>query len=133
MELREDRTKLFVGYPNTGVPDLDAQLVTAPSATEQDLAALGVLHRIRDQIAEHLFQEARIAPNAQLARNHMPAEAPGLRMVGEFDPQPLEQVVDREFDLFGVNYSSLELIDLEKSVQHAQHDIRCLVKLRDQF
>ena len=54
-------------------------------------------------------------------------------MIGEFDPQRLEQVVDREFDLFGVDDSSLKLIDLEKSVQHAQHDIRRLVELRDQF
>ena len=48
MELREDRMKLLFGYADAGVPDLDAQLVATPSATEQDLAVFGVLHRIRD-------------------------------------------------------------------------------------
>ena len=56
MELRENRMTLLFWYTDTGVPDLDAKLVAAPSTTEQDLAALGVFDRIREQIADHLFQ-----------------------------------------------------------------------------
>ena len=56
MELRENRMKLLFGNADAGVPDLDAQLVAAPPATEQDLAALGVFHRVREQVADHLLQ-----------------------------------------------------------------------------
>ncbi len=38
MELLENRLKLLFGDADAGVPDLDAQLVAAPPAAEQDLA-----------------------------------------------------------------------------------------------
>ena len=56
IELRENRMTLLFRYTHSGVPDLDAKLVAAPSTTEQDLAALSVFHRVRQQIADHLFQ-----------------------------------------------------------------------------
>ena len=63
----------------------------------------------------------------------MPAKAARLRMIGEFDPQLLEQVVDWEFDFFGDDDAGLELIGFKKGIQHAQHDVRRLVELPDQF
>ena len=56
MELREDRVKLPLGDAGAGVPNLDAQLVAAPPAAEQDLAPLGVFHRVREQVADHLLE-----------------------------------------------------------------------------
>src|SRR5580658_7854029 len=47
MELLENCLKLLFGNADPGVPDLDAQLVAAPSAAEQDLAAVGVFDRVR--------------------------------------------------------------------------------------
>ena len=63
----------------------------------------------------------------------MPDEATRLRMIGKFDPQPLEQVVDREIDLFRTDATGLELIDVEERVQHAQQSVRRLVEPGDQL
>ena len=132
MEFLEYRAKLLSGDAGAGVPNLDAQLVAAPPAAEQDLAALGVFHCVREQIADHLLEQARVAPNAQPAGNHVPDETMRLSMIGKFDPQPLEQVVDREIDLFRVDAPGLELIDVEERVQHAQQSVRRLVEPGDQ-
>jgi hypothetical protein len=40
MELLENRLKLLFGNADPGIPDLDAQLVAAPPAAEQDLPLL---------------------------------------------------------------------------------------------
>src|SRR5690348_18330583 len=63
----------------------------------------------------------------------MPAKPPRLRMIGEFDPQLLEQIVYREFDFLGVYYARLESLYFKKSIQHTQHDVRRLVEPPDQF
>ena len=56
MEFLEDRVKLLSGMPVPVSQTSDAQLVAAPPAAEQDLAALGVFHRVREQVADHLFE-----------------------------------------------------------------------------
>ena len=63
----------------------------------------------------------------------MPEETVRLRMIGKFDPQPLEQIVDREIDLFRVDVPGLELVDVEERVQHAHQSVRCLVEPGDQL
>ena len=56
MKLSKNRLKLLLGDARAGVPNLDAQLVAAPPAAEQDLAPLGVVHRVREQVADHTMQ-----------------------------------------------------------------------------
>ena len=46
MELLKNRLKLFFGNADPGIPDLDAQLVAAPPAAEQDLTLIGVFHGV---------------------------------------------------------------------------------------
>jgi hypothetical protein len=46
MELLKNRLKLLFGNADPGVPDFDAQFVAAPPAAEQDLALIGVFHRV---------------------------------------------------------------------------------------
>ena len=75
MELLENRLKLFFGNADPGIPDLDAQLVAAPPAAEQDLALIGVFHCVREQVADHLLEQAWIAAHAEAARDDAPAEA----------------------------------------------------------
>src|SRR5205085_3952939 len=72
MKLLEDRRKLLGRDANAGIPDLDAQFVAAPPATEQNLAFAGVLDRVGEQVAHHLFEQAGIAAHAQTARDHAP-------------------------------------------------------------
>ena len=45
----------------------------------------------------------------------------GLRMVRELGPQALQQVVNREIDNLRADHPGLELVDVEKRVQHARH------------
>ena len=63
----------------------------------------------------------------------MPAEAMRLRMIGEFDPQLLEHVVDWEIDLFRADDAGLELVDVEERVQHAQQTPAVLLSLATSF
>ena len=63
----------------------------------------------------------------------MPDETMRLSMIGKFDPQPLEQIVDREIDLFRADATGLDLIDVEERVQHAQQSVRRLVESGDQL
>ncbi len=42
-------------------------------------------------------------------------------VIGEFVPQPDEQIVDRETDEVGADGARLDLVDVEQRVQHARH------------
>ena len=74
MELFEDRLELFFGNAVAGIPHLDSQLVTAPPAAEQDFTLIGVFYRVREQVADHLLEQPRIAAHLQAARDDAPAE-----------------------------------------------------------
>src|SRR5271168_2162505 len=87
MKLLEDRLKLLFGDADPGVPDLDAQHVAAAPAAKQDLALTGVFHRVRQQIADHLLEQTRVAAHAKAARNKAPAEAMRGRVKGELGAQ----------------------------------------------
>ena len=63
----------------------------------------------------------------------MPEETAQLRIIGKFDPQLLENVIDRKIDLFRADHASLELVDVEEGVQHARHGVRRFVELCDQL
>ena len=105
----------------------------APSAAEQHLAVLGVFQCVRKQVADHLLEQTRIAVDRKAARDHAQGKPLCLRMIGEFVPQPLKQIVDREIDYFGVDGAGLDLVDVEQRVQHARHGAQRLVEPRDQL
>src|SRR5271169_3794373 len=96
MVLLEDRLKLLVGNANSGVPDLDAQHAFASTATKQNLAALGVFHRVGQKVADHLLEQTRIAVYREAARDHAQGKLVCLRVIGELIAQPIKQIVDRE-------------------------------------
>ena len=98
MELLENRLKLLFGNADPGIPDLDAQLVAAPPAAEQDLAFIGVFHCVREQVADHLLEQAWIAAHAEAARDYAPAEAMRRCVKAELRPQMLEHGIDRKID-----------------------------------
>ena len=58
MEFFEDGLKVFRRNAHAGIPDLDPELVAAPPAAEQDLAVRGIFHRIPQEIADHLLEQA---------------------------------------------------------------------------
>src|SRR6201997_1169243 len=111
MELLENRLKLLFGNPDPGIPDLDAQLAATPPAAEQDFALIGVFHRVREQVADHLLEQAGIAAHAEAARDHAPAEPMCRRVKAELRPQMLEHYIDREIDHLSADDHSLQLGD----------------------
>src|SRR5689334_1868488 len=121
MELAENRCELLFGNTDPGVPDLDTQLVATPPAAEQDFAFIGVFHRVREQVADHLLEQTGIAAHAEAARNDAPAEAVRCCMKAELRPQMLEHGIDREINHLSADDPSLELVDVEERVQHARH------------
>src|SRR6201981_415127 len=131
MELLEDRLKLLFGNADPGIPDLDAQLVAAPPTTEQDLALIGVFHRVREQVADHLLEQAWIAAHAEAARNDAPAEPMRRRVKAKLRPQMLEHCIDREIDHLSPDDPGLQLVDVEERVQHARHSAHSFVESAD--
>ena len=121
MEFSENRCEFVFGNADAGVPDLDTQLVAAPPAAEQDLTLTGVFHCVREQVADHLLEQAGIAAHAEAARDHAPAEAMRSRVKAELRPQMIEHCIDREIDHLSADGPSLELVDVEERVQHARH------------
>src|SRR6185369_4812961 len=132
VKLLKDVLDLLFGDADSCIPDLDAQICPTPSAAEQNLALLGELHGVGKQIADHLLQELWIAPDGQMAGNCAQANAVCLGMIREFYAQLLEEFTDWEVGLFRTNDAGFDLVDIEESVEHAQHDIRGLVELSNQ-
>ena len=128
MEFFEDRLELQFRNAGAGVPDLDAELVAAPSAAEQDLAVAGIFHRIRQQIADDLLEQPRIAAHSQAARDHAPVEAIGRCVIRELGPQLVEQALDRKICDRRGDDSRFELVDVEQLVQHARHSAHRVVE-----
>src|SRR4029077_412476 len=82
MELLENRSELPFRNAGTGVPNLDAQRVAAPAAAQQHLAVSGVFHGVRQQIPQHLLEQALIAAHEETAGDDTPVEAVRRRMIG---------------------------------------------------
>ena len=121
MELPENRFKFLFGNADPAVPDLNAHLVAAPGAAQQDLALIGLFHSIREQVADHLLERVWIAVDPEAARDHAPAEVTRRRLKGELRPQLLEHGIDRETDHLSADNPGLELVDVKECVQHARH------------
>src|SRR4029077_20333526 len=72
MKLLEDRGQLARWNADARVPNLDAEIVAAPAAAEQNLAPRGVFHGVRQQIAQCLLDEMGIASDRQPASDDVP-------------------------------------------------------------
>src|SRR6185436_4331859 len=94
MEFFEDRIELKFWNTGTGVPDLDAELVTPAAAAKEEFALVGVFHRVRQQIANDLFEKTGIAAYGQAARDHAPVETIGRGVIRELGLQLVEQALD---------------------------------------
>jgi len=107
----------FSGVPcrkaNSGVPDFNAQCLPVSPAAQQDFAGPGVFQGVRDEVADHLFEQTRIAANRNVARDHPQGKIMRLRLIGELILQTNEQIVERKVDLFDLDSSGLDLVDVE--------------------
>ena len=129
----EDRLKFVFGNADAGIPDFDAQHFLVPAATQQHLALLGVFQGVGQQVADHLFEQARVAVYRQAARHDAQGQSLRLGVIGEFIAQPVEQIVDREAHGFRMHGAGLDLVYVEQRVQHARHGVQRLVEPRDQL
>src|SRR5271165_4334425 len=82
----EDRFQLRLGDADPNVPDLDAQFALASPAPEEHPAALSILQRVRDQIADHLLEQTPVAPNRQCAGDNAERQPGRLRVIRQFFP-----------------------------------------------
>ena len=57
----ENRLHFVFRNANAGIPDFDAQKSLAAAAAEQHLSRPGVFQGVGEQVAHHLFEQARIA------------------------------------------------------------------------
>ena len=131
--LLEDRLELGFGNADAGVQDLDAEESGAPAAPRQHLAVRGVFQRVREQVPQHLFQQARIAADPEAAGDHVQGQSLGLGVIGELVLQARQQVVDREAGGLDGDGAGLDLVEVEQHVQHAGHGAQRLVQALEQL
>ncbi len=117
----EDGAQLVVRDADAGVPDLDARETAVAAGAEQDLAAGRVFERVRHQVAQHLFKQARVAVDDKSGEDDTQIQSLRLRLVGERAAQIAEQVVEREIDRLRPHHAGLDLIDVEQRIEHARH------------
>ena len=72
---------------DSAVPNLHAHGAFTSSTTEQDFARLGELQRVREQIADHLFEQARVASQDERAGDDAQAQGLCLGVIIEFVAQ----------------------------------------------
>src|SRR5688572_14828406 len=94
MVLFENRLQVLIGNTDAGVPDLDAKRAPATAAAEQHLAVFGVFQCVREQIADHLLQKARVAADRYAATDHPECKASRPSVIAELVLKPFEEVVD---------------------------------------
>src|SRR6185437_10123382 len=132
MIFAEDCLKILFRNADAGIPNLDAQLPPLSTAAKQHLSPLCIFQRVRQEIAKHLLEKTRIAMDRKAAPDHAQKKLLRPGMVGEFIPQPLEQVIDRKIGELGVYRPGFELVDVEQRVEHARHGGGGFVEAPDQ-
>ena len=118
MILLEDCLQFVRGDADARIPDFDLHGVFAAAATKQQLAVRCVFQRVRQQVADHLREQARIAANLDLARNNVQLQALCLGQKREFVRHAVEQLTDGKSGNFGRHRAGLDLVDVEQPVQH---------------
>ncbi len=117
----EDQLEIMIGDADAGVPDLDPEYLPMPATSEQHLPTLGVFQGVRQQITDHLLEQARIAIDRETARYDVEDKVPGCGVITELIAQPLQQAGKREADELGMDRPGFELVDIEERTEHARH------------
>jgi hypothetical protein len=94
---------------------------------------MGIFQRVRNQVADHLLEEATIASNGQCAGNHPQREARRLRVVCQLVPEVIKQLVHREVGFFRLYGSRFNLVDVQQGIQHSRHGAQSFVDSPDQL
>ena len=66
-------------------------LLLAP-APDEDFPVWGIFHGVRNQVADHLLEQTRIASDGQRAGHHPQRQTGRLRVVRQLVPQAVEQI-----------------------------------------
>ena len=134
MKFVKDRVELIGGDADAGIPHLDPHHRAVVAAAQQDAPlGRGVFDRIGDQIAQHHFDQARIAAQHGRARDHPQCDRLRLGQRLEFGPQPFEQVDDGKGRGADLQHAGLDLVDVEQRIQHPRHRIQQQPKSPDQI
>ena len=133
MVFLEDRLEFGRRDAQPRVPDLDPQFSRTAAAADQHAAALSVFEGVREQIADHLLEQTRIAPDGKSARHHVQRQTRRLRMIGQFAPEAVEYIAHGELGGFDLDRPDFDLIDVEQGVQHARHRAERFIDPADQL
>ncbi len=114
LELMEHARLLVVRNPRAGVPDLDGQRVAATAAAEQHPAALGVTHRVGEQILEHPTQQRFVGAHLQITEHGAQGEPLRPRQHTELLPQLLHQRAHRHGARVRLHGAGIQTADLQQ-------------------
>ena len=118
MVLFENRLQLALRNSDAGIPDLDKDGSAAPAATHDHSAVLGVFQGVRQQVSDHLFQQARVAVGPQAGPDLAQGKSGRLRLVRKFGRQSLEDIIDRKGEPADLKRAGLDLVDIQQAVEH---------------
>src|SRR5690606_96643 len=127
VELVEDSIELIRRDADTGIRDLEIQLVAARGAAQPHLAALGIANGIRHEVAQQPTQELRIGTAAFAARLVNDGKALLDRLRLEIGDDPLDDVVDGAVLALCNDRAAVELADIEHRREQLGHRIERLL------
>ena len=109
----ENRFEFRLSNAQSRVPDFNPHPSRKATAAYQNPAVMSVFQGVREEIADHLLQEARIAPNVQPAARHAESEAGRLGMIRQLVPQSVQNIVHGEVGDIRLDGAHFDLIDIE--------------------
>ena len=128
--LLENGLHLVAGDAHAGVPDFHTHCARPPPAAEKYFSMRRIFHGIREQIADHLLQQPRVAAHRDAARRRMQAQALRLGEIGILVPQAGQHIIDPEPGEVRLHGAHLDLVAVEQGVQHARHGTQGLIEAR---
>jgi hypothetical protein len=120
-ELLEDAGLLFRGDAEAGVDDHDPNPSAAGAGGDEHAARLGVLERVRDQVAEDALEQDRIGFDPGAARPKSQAQPPRFGLGQESIRERLEEPRNREGEAGRLDHLGIEARDVEQAVEEVLH------------
>src|SRR5262249_43822303 len=114
IELLEHTVEFLLVNARSRVPDADGYLVTARARGEQNTAALGVLDRVREQIAQHAQKQQLIRVDSKTAATHPQRQTLCSRLRHELLLERAEHLVEEHLLDARLDRTGVEPRDLEQ-------------------
>jgi hypothetical protein len=132
MELLENDLPVFRRNADAAIHHVDADVGAAPAAADDHAAALGVVHRIADQVAQNLVQQPPVGMHGAGGRHMAQAQAGRARRALGFGHQPGQQRLQRDHLRLHAPRAGIQPRHVQQRFQHVVHGVQRALGAADQ-